>query len=70
MPVVRFGTNCFGTAAFRPADFAGVFEELVLEIRAAAMIPARIASETSLARNFVPMSIGVSKSKVEEALAV
>jgi hypothetical protein len=66
---VRFGTNCFGTAAFRPADFAGVFEELVLEIRAVVTMPARRASETSLAQNFLPMSIGVSKSKVE-ALAV
>lgn len=66
---MRFGTNCFGAAAFRPADFAEVFEELVREIRAAVAIPARRASETSRARNFVPMRIGVSKSKVK-ALAV
>jgi hypothetical protein len=69
VPVVRFGTNCLGTAAFRPADFAEVFEELVREIRAAVAIPAGSVSEMNLARNFVPVSIGLGKSKMK-ALAV
>ena len=69
VPVVRFGTNCLGTAAFRPADFAEVFEELVREIRAAVAIRAGSVREKILARNSVPLSIGLSKSNAK-ALAV
>ncbi len=69
VPVVRFGTNCLGTAAFRPADFAEVFEELVREIRTVMATPVGSVCEVSLTRNFVPLSVGVSKSNVE-ALAV
>ena len=65
VPVVRYGTNCLGTAAFRPADFAEVFEELVREIRTAMAIPVARVCEMSLARNFVPVSISLSKSKVK-----
>ncbi len=69
VPVVRFGTNCLGTAAFRPADFVEVFEELVREIRAAVAIPAGSVREMIPARNSVPLSIGLSKSNLK-ALAV
>jgi len=33
LPVVEFGKSCLGAAAFRPHDFAGVFEQLVKQIR-------------------------------------
>lgn len=69
VPVVRFGTNCLGTAAFRPSDFAEVFEELVREIRTAVAMPVGTVCEVSLTRNFVPLPIGLSNSNAE-ALAV
>lgn len=39
LPVVTFGRSCLGAAAFRPRDFAGVFEELVKQIRINGAMP-------------------------------
>jgi hypothetical protein len=32
LPVLRYGENCLGTAAFRPGEFTGVFAEFVKSI--------------------------------------
>ena len=32
LPVLRYGENCLGTAAFRPGEFTGVFPEFVKSI--------------------------------------
>ena len=46
LPVLKLGKECLGTAAFRPNGFAGVFDQLVKEIRSKTMALSQVKWET------------------------
>ncbi len=46
VPVLKLGKECLGTPAFPPRGFAGVFEQLVKEIRSKSMALSQVKFET------------------------
>jgi hypothetical protein len=46
LPVLKLGKECLGTAAFPPSEFAGVFDQLVKEIRSKSMALSQVNCET------------------------
>ena len=46
LPVLKLGKECLGTAAFPPSGFAGVFDQLVEEIRSKTMTLSQVNCET------------------------
>jgi hypothetical protein len=51
VPVLKLGKECLGTPAFPPSGFAGVFDQLVKEIRSKTMALSQVNCETL---NFLP----------------
>ncbi len=46
VPVLKLGKECLGTRAFPPSGFAGVFDQLVKEIRSKTMALSQVNCET------------------------